>query len=87
MLVQDFRSEPLFLPWYRELLTDPFLPPDIITTAKRIVKDKNSDELAQEFLYNTRNVDYSKGNLKNVDVNTESSEVSLTLTQNVCKPY
>lgn len=38
---------------------------DIIRTAKTIVDVKNEDELFQNFLYHTRQVDYEKANLKN----------------------
>ncbi|KAM0790055.1 hypothetical protein ACM66B_005383 [Microbotryomycetes sp. NB124-2] len=39
---------------------------DIIRTAKQIVEQKNADELVQNFLFHTRQVDYSKGNLKDI---------------------
>ncbi|KAK4051027.1 hypothetical protein OIV83_003156 [Microbotryomycetes sp. JL201] len=39
---------------------------EIIRTAKQIVEQKNADELVQNFLFHTRQVDYSKGNLKGI---------------------
>lgn len=39
----------------------------IIDTARTMVAVKNKDELFQQFLYHTRDVDYSKGSLKNIN--------------------
>ncbi|KAI5479947.1 hypothetical protein MNV49_002237 [Pseudohyphozyma bogoriensis] len=40
---------------------------NVILTLERIVKDKNADELAQNFLYHTREIDYSKAKVTGVN--------------------
>ncbi|KAK4051695.1 hypothetical protein OIO90_004645 [Microbotryomycetes sp. JL221] len=47
---------------------------EIIRTAKQIVEEKNADELVQNFLYHTRQVDYSKGNLKGITPGVSQDE-------------
>ncbi|ORY77244.1 hypothetical protein BCR35DRAFT_305540 [Leucosporidium creatinivorum] len=47
---------------------------DVIRTAKAIVDEKNADELFQNFLWHTRDVDYGKGNLKQINTAVNQDE-------------
>ncbi|KAH8916527.1 hypothetical protein BT69DRAFT_767547 [Atractiella rhizophila] len=53
----------------------------ILQTTRRIVREKNADELFQEFLWNTRGVEVQKGNLKDVSAPVDKEGVNKDAAQ------
>ncbi|SGY18964.1 BQ5605_C014g07520 [Microbotryum silenes-dioicae] len=47
---------------------------DLIRTAKQMVEERNADELLQNFIYHTRDVDYSKGDLSKVSTSVNKDD-------------